>query len=93
MGGVKDACELARALRLLSLGAGEQPSRERDNEAASLIYKVMLCDNPGSRLAGRGPGTGGPAKRVPVDGEAFRTMSLYLEGTSKAALSVTICVS
>jgi hypothetical protein len=56
-------------------------SSERDSEAASLHIRrdcaMRRAIGDGGDLA-----TGGPAKRVPVGGEAFRTISLYLEGKS-----------
>ena len=56
---MKDACELARALRLLCLGAEEQPSSERDSGAASLHIRRMgftayhKLDAPGRETASR----------------------------------------
>ena len=54
--GMKDASELARALLLLSLGAGEQQAVSVTTSSLS-IDKVMLCvktDSPGVLRAGAG---------------------------------------
>ena len=84
---MKDACELARALRLSSCCS---KSSERDNEAASLhIRRHCARCRVGLTTGTHQPGV--LRQRVPVDGEAFRTMSLYLEVTSKAKLAS--CVS
>jgi hypothetical protein len=70
---------LARALQVNALFRSE--SSAHDKGAASLRYKTTLCDVPGLPCS-RGPVTPGVLRqRVPVNGEAFRTKFLYLEGT------------
>ena len=62
MSGVKDACELARALQCDPV---PEKSSERDNGAASLHIR-RDCAMCRVHLVNGDPATGGPAKRVPV---------------------------